>query len=73
MADRSDLWAPPVRKWMMDWHSPVAGMFDKPRTFRGSAGADGQPVRLHGPSLLLESSGYLLLEGLGSNTLLLEQ
>ena len=35
-SDKSDLWAPPVRKWMTEWHSPVDGMFDKPRTFRGS-------------------------------------
>ena len=55
MPDRSDLWSPPVRKWMTEWHSPVAGVLERGRTFRGSSS-------IHPPSLALESSGTLLLE-----------
>jgi hypothetical protein len=41
MAGRPDLWAPPVRKWMTEWHSPVRGMFEIKRTFRGSGPQHG--------------------------------
>lgn len=58
--DDPDLWCDPVRKWMMDWFSPVRGM-EKCGRPRGGQGG-GPPGGVHAPSLLLETGGYLLLE-----------
>lgn len=57
--DDPDLWSEPVRRWMMDWFSPVRRMDKYGRKRGGEAG--GGPS-LHAPSLLLETGGYLLLE-----------
>lgn len=63
MADRSDLWSPPVRKWMLDWHSPVRSFACEPRRSRGGSGIPGG---IHAPALELESfaptTNFLLLE-----------
>lgn len=37
MPDRSDLWGPKVRKWMTEWHSPVAG-YTLTKASRGGSG-----------------------------------
>lgn len=64
MPDRSDLWSPPVRKWMLDWHSPVRSFACEGR--RGGQGGSGIPGGVHAPSLQLESfaaqRNFLLLE-----------
>jgi hypothetical protein len=52
--DDEDLWADPVRKWMMDWHTPVKRMFRQPCTFRGGA----MQILTGGPS-----NGYVLEDG----------
>lgn len=39
--DDPDLWADPVRKWMMDWHTPVKRMWCQPRRDRGGGPPGG--------------------------------
>lgn len=36
--DDPDLWADPVRKWMLDWHTPVKRMWCRPRSPGRSGG-----------------------------------
>lgn len=71
MGDRSDLWSPPVRKWMLDWHSPVRSFACEGRPGKGGSG----PIS-HLPALELEQFGtnpsFLILEGGSGFRLLLE-
>lgn len=50
MPDRSDLWGPSVRKWMMEWHSPVAG-YTLGKGFRGSGFTTPNKARIIDVSL----------------------
>ena len=58
--DDPDLWSDPVRRWMMDWFSPVRGMEKCGKPFRGSGFTASTGTHL--PALLLETGGFLLLE-----------
>lgn len=42
--DDPDLWADPVRKWMMDWHTPVKRMWCRPYPRRGGGITVVSPV-----------------------------